>query len=72
MFIFKNITACVPGAVIIGTVSILVILLLKYLDTKAKEKIKFPIPAELLCVSICCCAIWDELGLGTASFFTAQ
>ena len=52
IFMFKNIATSVPGSIVIGVVCIVILLALKYLDAKVKEKIKFPIPAELICVSI--------------------
>ena len=50
IFMFKNITLSVPGAVITGMVCILLLILLKFISEKLKHKMKFPIPAELIVV----------------------
>ncbi|XP_078355239.1 prestin-like [Oculina patagonica] len=50
IFMFKNITLSVPGAIITGVVCILLLVTLKYISEKLKHKMKFPIPAELIAV----------------------
>lgn len=51
IFMFKNITLSVPGAVVTGIICILLLFLLKFISEKLKDKIKFPLPAELIVVS---------------------
>lgn len=48
---FKNITLSVPGAVVTGIICILLLFLLKFISEKLKDKMKFPLPAELIVVS---------------------
>ncbi|KAJ7388828.1 hypothetical protein OS493_035385 [Desmophyllum pertusum] len=48
IFMFKNITLSVPGAIITGVVCILLLITLKFISEKLK--LKFPIPAELIAV----------------------
>lgn len=50
IFIFKNITLSVPGAIITGIICILTLILLKFISQKLKHKMKFPVPAELIVV----------------------
>ena len=51
VFLFKNITLSVPGAVVTGIICILLLFLLKFISEKLKDKMKFPLPAELIVVS---------------------
>lgn len=51
IFMFKNITQSVPGAVVTGIICILLLFLLKFVSEKLKDKMKFPLPAELIVVS---------------------
>ena len=51
IFMFKNITLSVPGAVVTGIICILLLFLLKFISEKLKDKMKFPLPAELIVVS---------------------
>lgn len=51
IYIFKNITVSVPGAIITGVICILLLIALKFISEKLKHKMKFPIPAELIVVS---------------------
>ena len=51
VFIFKNITVSVPGAIITGAICILLLIALKFVSEKLKHKMKFPLPAELIVVS---------------------
>ena len=51
VFIFKNITVSVPGAIITGATCILLLIALKFVSEKLKHKMKFPLPAELIVVS---------------------
>ena len=51
IFLFKNITLSVPGAVVTGIICILLLFLLKFISEKLKDKMKFPLPAELIVVS---------------------
>ena len=51
VFMFKNITLSVPGAVVTGIICILLLFLLKFISEKLKDKMKFPLPAELIVVS---------------------
>lgn len=50
IFLFKNITLSVPGAVVTGIICILLLFLLKFISEKLKDKMKFPLPAELIVV----------------------
>lgn len=50
IFMFKNITVSIPGAIITGIICILLLVILKYISEKLKHKMKFPIPAELIVV----------------------
>ena len=51
IFMFKNITQSVPGAIVTGIICILLLFLLKFVSEKLKDKMKFPLPAELIVVS---------------------
>lgn len=51
IFLFENITLSVPGAVVTGIICILLLFLLKFISEKLKDKMKFPLPAELIVVS---------------------
>lgn len=51
LYIFKNITVSVPGAIITGAVCILLLTALKFVSEKLKHRMKFPLPAELIVVS---------------------
>ena len=51
IFMFKNITLSIPGAVVTGIICILLLFLLKFISEKLKDKMKFPLPAELIVVS---------------------
>lgn len=50
IFLFKNITLSIPGAIITGVVCIALLIVLKFVSEKLKHKMKFPIPAELIVV----------------------
>ncbi|XP_067040466.1 prestin-like isoform X3 [Acropora muricata] len=50
IFLFKNITLSIPGAIITGVVCITLLIVLKFVSEKLKHKMKFPIPAELIVV----------------------
>ena len=51
IFMFKNITLSAPGAIVTGIICILLLFLLKFISEKLKDKMKFPLPAELIVVS---------------------
>lgn len=52
IFLFKNITLSIPGAIITGVVCITLLIVLKFVSEKLKHKMKFPIPAELIVVCV--------------------
>lgn len=52
IFLFKNITLSIPGAIITGVVCIALLFVLKFVSEKLKHKMKFPIPAELIVVAL--------------------
>ena len=48
----KNIPKVNPGSLITGILCLIIILVLKHINEKYKQKLKFPIPAELIVVSL--------------------
>ena len=48
----KNIASSNIGAVVTGVLCLLALIGLKHLNEKYKDKMKFPIPAELLVVTV--------------------
>ena len=50
IYIFKNVSSVNYGALIIGVVAAVMLYVIKYFAQKYKEKLKFPIPAELIVV----------------------
>ena len=51
-FMLKNIPKVNPGSLITGILCLIIILVLKHINEKYKQKLKFPIPAELIVVSL--------------------
>ena len=47
----KNIPSCNIGSIITGVLCLGLLIALKHISEKYKNKLKFPIPAELLVVS---------------------
>lgn len=52
IYIFSNIKSVNYGALIIGVVGAIIVYTIKYISQKYQSKIKFPLPAELVVVSV--------------------
>ena len=52
IYIFSNIKSVNYGALIIGVVGAVIVYAIKYISQKYQSKLKFPLPAELVVVSV--------------------
>jgi len=49
---FSHITDAIPGSIVTGVICIALLIILKKIDEKTRPIIKFPIPADLIAVSL--------------------